>query len=133
MPLSDVELMWNDLKSYQWVMSPKRYRNMSKQQPPPPKTPPPSYTPHSGGLMPQSSTTGIVVQYSRPKVGGIEYGHPWTGGHRDPLKIEPEPMSPYCWRTQEMEQNTFKRVKEGVKDCCKLKKKEDLWNVKSEF
>ena len=83
--------------------------------------------------MRQSSTTGIVVQYSRPKVGGIEYGRPWTGGHRDPLKIEPEPMSPYCWRTQEMEQKTFKRVEEGVKDSWKLKKKEDLLNVKSEF
>ena len=74
--------------------------------------------------MRQSSTTGIVVQYSRPKVGGIESGRPWTGGHRDPLKIEPELMSPYCWRTQEMEQKTFKRVEEGVKDSWKLKKKE---------
>ena len=62
----------------------------------------------------QSSTTGLVVQYSRPKVGGIQFGRPWTGGHRDPVKIEPEPMSPYCWRTQEIEQKTFKRVEEGV-------------------
>ena len=32
-----------------------------------------------------------------------------------------------------MEQKTFKRVEEGVKDSWKLKKKEDLLNVKSEF
>ena len=43
-------------------------------------------------------------------------GRPWTGGHRDPLKIESEPMSPYCYRPQEMEEKTFKRVEEDVKD-----------------
>ena len=28
---------------------------------------------------------------------------PWTGGHRDPLKIDSVLMSPNCWRTQEMD------------------------------
>ena len=42
-------------------------------------------------------------------------------------------MSPYSWRTQEIEKMTFKRVEEGVKVSWKLKKKESLLNVKSEF